>query len=178
MSAVGMLSTTNQPRSSKVSAAWLRPAPDKPVMMRKSAIAAHHCRVIRTARRNNNRGMVAASAYSSARARKPGGGAGSSIRVTTRPAAGGCDPGDLALAAADVEDVFGSLEMFGGHREDLLGVLRIDAAGEARLPPGRILLPEISLAHGSEYKVPISRARAMAVPCVLAELAATWAIVG
>src|SRR4051812_17118455 len=34
-----MLSTTNQPRSSKVSAAWLRPAPDSPVMMRKSAIA-------------------------------------------------------------------------------------------------------------------------------------------
>src|SRR5256885_6542141 len=38
MRAVGMLSITNQPRSSKVSAAWLRPAPDSPVMMRNSAI--------------------------------------------------------------------------------------------------------------------------------------------
>ena len=37
--AVGMLSITNQPRSSKVAPAWDRPAPDKPVMMRNSATA-------------------------------------------------------------------------------------------------------------------------------------------
>src|SRR5438874_3397252 len=40
-----------------------------------------------SARRNSRRGIVAASRYSAARARNPGGGAGSSMRVTSRPAA-------------------------------------------------------------------------------------------
>ncbi len=93
--AVGMLSITNQPRSSKLAAACERPAPDRPVMIRNSAtlsiVAAGRAGEAHTgsfsARRNKRRGMLAASAYSWARSRNPGGGAGSSMRVMCRPAA-------------------------------------------------------------------------------------------
>lgn len=93
--AVGMLSITNQPRSSKLAAACERPAPDRPVMIRNSAtlsiVAAGRADEAHTgsfsARRNKRRGMLAAWAYSRARSRNPGGGAGSSMRVMWRPAA-------------------------------------------------------------------------------------------
>ena len=84
MSSVGRLSMTNQPRSSRSSAAWERPAPDNPVMITNSLMAVGCF----SQRRKRRRGMVAAASYSAARARKPGGGAGSSMRLQRQPGVG------------------------------------------------------------------------------------------
>ena len=78
-----------------MSAAWERPAPDRPVITTNSFTCqlrsdGHPVGVLRergdgqrlAATSSRSRGMVAASVYSGARARKPGGGAGSSIRST------------------------------------------------------------------------------------------------
>ena len=90
MSVGGRLSMTNQPRSSNVSDACERPAPESPVMMRNSLTP--RLRIPTALPPSRHAGTAggessAASWYSAARARKPGGGGGSSMRVTSRPAA-------------------------------------------------------------------------------------------
>jgi uncharacterized membrane protein len=91
-----------------------------------------------------------------------GEGVGTSPRVTWPPGAltseadlgrGGIDAddldpgtrnaaGDLAFAAADVEDAAGLSELVGDHREDLVRVLAVRARGELSLPPRGVAFPE------------------------------------
>ena len=75
---------TNQPRSSRSSAACERPAPDNPVMITNSLMVG----ACFSQWRKRRRGMVAAASYSAARARNPGGGAGSSMRRSGEPGVG------------------------------------------------------------------------------------------
>src|ERR687897_917012 len=85
--------------------------------------------------------MVAAPAYSGARATNPGGG-----RVDADDPAGAAlhgQPGDLALAAAEVEHPAGAGEVFSSQRQDLLGVFDIGPARELALPPGGVALPHL-----------------------------------
>jgi hypothetical protein len=53
------------------------------------------------------------------------------------------EPGDLALAGADVEHRCGAGEVRGGQREDLLLVLGVGALGEPVLPPAGVGLPQV-----------------------------------
>ena len=50
-------------------------------------------------------------------------------------------PGDLPLAAADVEDAPCPLEVASDQRQDLILVLGVGAGGELALPPARVTLP-------------------------------------
>ena len=95
--AVGMLSITNQPRSSRVAAACDRPAPDIPVMIRNSATLPLCAAVLGRDDRLHTGQLLGPQERAgggwwrprrtrAARARNPGGGAGSSIRVTSSPA--------------------------------------------------------------------------------------------
>ncbi len=54
-----------------------------------------------------------------------------------------CEPRDLALPASDVEHPSRAGEVGRCEREDLLGVLRVGAVGEAVLPPASVDLPEL-----------------------------------
>lgn len=59
-----------------------------------------------------------------------------------RPA-GGCQPRDLALSAADVEHALVAGEVLGGQRQDLFDVLGVGAFSEPFLPPAGVGLPQL-----------------------------------
>ena len=59
-------------------------------------------------------------------------------------------PGALPLAGAGVDDHAGATEVLGQEGQDLLGVLGVDPAGEALLPPDGLSLPEAALGIRSQ----------------------------
>jgi hypothetical protein len=79
------------------------------------------------------------------------------------PALPGGEPGDLALAGADVEDAVVPGQQVRRDGQDLLLVLRVRPVGEALLPPAGVRFPQVDVvSHRRDGTRPAARAGTVA----------------